>query len=93
MKFGEKFSITIFPNDPHGSSLLYAGSVASPSSDRTFRCVLAVDFSLKMPFLTILALHGVDEYREAFYMALESCFEAFDADEVTRRSHRHRIPS
>ena len=47
----------------------------------------------KMPFLTNLAFYGVDEYREAFYMALESCFEAFDADEVARRSHRHRIPS
>ena len=40
-----------------------------------------------------LAFYGADEYREAFDMALESCFEAFDADEVARRSHRHRIPS
>ena len=54
---------------------------------------LANDFSLKMPFWTSPAFYGVDEYREAFDMALESSFEAFDADEVTRRSHRHRIPS
>ena len=43
--------------------------------------------------LTNLAFYVVDEYREDFYMALDSCFEAFDADEVARRSHRHRIPS
>ena len=47
----------------------------------------------KIPFLTNLAFYGVVEYREAFYMALEPCFEAFDADEVARRSHRERIPS
>jgi hypothetical protein len=40
-----------------------------------------------MPFLTILAFHGVDEYREAFDIALDSCFEAFDAAEVVHRSH------
>ena len=41
---------------------------------------LANDFSLKMPFLTILAFHSVDEYQEAVDMSLEPRFEAFDAD-------------
>ena len=35
-----------------------------------------------MPFWTSLAFYGVDEYRETFDMAMESCFDAFDADEV-----------
>ena len=49
--------------------------------------------AVKIPFLASLAIYGVDKFREAFDMALESCFGAFDADEVARRSHRHRIPS
>ena len=52
-----------------------------------------MNWLVKIPFWASLAFYGVDEYREAFDMALESCFEAFDADEVARRSHRHRIPS
>jgi hypothetical protein len=50
-------------------------------------------FFTKNTVLANLAFYSADEYREAFDMALESCFEAFDADEVARRSHRHRIPS
>ena len=48
---------------------------------------LANDFSLKMPFLTILAFHSVDEYQEAVDMSLEPRFEAFDAAEVVHRFH------
>ena len=43
--------------------------------------------------LTNLAFYVVDEYREAVDMSLEPRFGAFDADEVARMSHRHRIPS
>ena len=44
-------------------------------------------FFTKNTFLASLAFHGVDEYREALYMALEPSFEAFGAAEDAHRSH------
>ena len=72
--------------------LIYV-QVSNRLPDRLYPDYTYMHWPVKIPFLASLALYGVDEYREAFDMALESSFEAFDADEVARRSHRHRIPS